>query len=206
MKIITISREFGSGGREIGKRLSDVLGFDYYDKEIITQIAQNKKMDENYIENMLENQGWRTIPLNFRTSFSGLSMQSLQVEMLLEQRNVIEEIAKAGKNCVIVGRSADEILEDCNPLNIFICADLESKIKRSVERAPEDENLSEKEIKRKMRQVDKDRARTRDIISGSPWGNRGTYHLTVNTSSWHIKELTNAIADFAESFFNRTKV
>ena len=58
MKIITISREFGSGGRELGKRLADLLGFDYYDREIITSIARDTGLDEKYVANILERHGW----------------------------------------------------------------------------------------------------------------------------------------------------
>lgn len=68
MRIITISREFGSGGRELGKRLADWLGFDYYDREIITAIAQNQGLDEKYAENTLDNHGWQTIPVTFHRS------------------------------------------------------------------------------------------------------------------------------------------
>ena len=70
MRIITISREFGSGGRELGKRLADELGFDYYDREIISSIAAKQGLDENYVENMLENSAWQTVPLTFRHSFA----------------------------------------------------------------------------------------------------------------------------------------
>ena len=69
MKIITISRQFGSGGRELGKRLADILGFDYYDREIITAISQSKGMDAGYIERTLNNHAWQNIPVTFRHSF-----------------------------------------------------------------------------------------------------------------------------------------
>ena len=62
MKIVTISREFGSGGRELGRRLADLLGFDYYDREIITAIAQAQGMDEGYVEKSLEDHAWQHIP------------------------------------------------------------------------------------------------------------------------------------------------
>ena len=68
MKIITISREFGSGGRELSKQLANVLGYDYYDKEIIATIASNTGMDENYIERNLEQDRWQNVPLTFHQS------------------------------------------------------------------------------------------------------------------------------------------
>lgn len=203
MKIITISREFGSGGREIGKRLADILGYDYYDKEIITSIARNKEMDENYVQQTLENQGWRNIALNFRSSFTGMEMNSIQIELLVEQKHVIEQIAAMGKDCIIVGRNADMLLDEYKPFKIFICAHMESKIDRCLERASENEKLSSREMERKIRRIDKNRAQTCAIITGSKWGRRDNYHITVNTSGWDIKGLTPAIADFSEKWFDR---
>lgn len=73
MRIITISREFGSGGRELGKRLADALGFDYYDREIIESIAKGQGLDEGYVEKALEEHAWRRVPLTFcRAPFPAL--------------------------------------------------------------------------------------------------------------------------------------
>lgn len=206
MKIITISREFGSGGRELGKRLADVMGFDYYDREIIAAIAHNKGMDEGYVEKALEHHGWQNVPLTFRHSFAGAAtMQSGRMDLLLEQKRVIEEIAKAGRDCVIVGRNADVLLAEYRPFNIFVCADIEAKIKRCMERADENEHLSRKELERMIRGIDKGRAQTRDIITGSRWGMSGNYHITINTTDWLIRDLTQAVADFADCWFGRAE-
>lgn len=113
MQVITISREFGSGGRELGKCLAELLNYDYYDREIITTIARQKGLDEGYVEKALENNVWQTIPLTFHRSFISIStMRSAQTNLLVEQKRVIEGIAKVGKNCVIVGRNADVLLAD----------------------------------------------------------------------------------------------
>lgn len=206
MKIITISREFGSGGRELGKRLAETLGFDYYDKEIITAIAGKQGLDESYVEKSLENHGWKNISLNYRRSFSSLAiLQSTQTNLLLEQKRIIESIATTGKDCVIVGRNADIILKKENPFNIFVCADMESKICRCIERAEKDENLSRREIEQNIRRIDRNRANTREIITNSKWGERDTYHLIVNTTDWNIKKLTPAVADFSTRWFGREK-
>jgi cytidylate kinase len=204
MRIITISREFGSGGRELGKRLADMLEWDYYDREIITAIAAEKGMDEDYVEKALEQQSWQGMPLHFRGSFS-LGQQSLQTGLLLEQKRVIEGVAKAGRDCVIVGRNADVLLRVYAPFNIFVCAEQESKIRRCLERSGEGEELSRREVERQMKRIDKGRAATREIITGSKWGAREGYHLTVNTTGWDIKELTPAVARFAENWFGRTQ-
>lgn len=205
MKIITISRQFGSGGRELGKRLADLLGYDYYDKEIISAIAQKQGLSAGYIESALENQAWQTVPLTFRRSFSGVtSLRSTQTSLLLEQKKVIESIAQRGRDCIIVGRNADVILQAYHPFNLFVCADLDAKIQRCLERAGEGEQLTPKEIRQHIRRIDKNRAQTRQIITGSEWGEACTYHLTVNTTGWNIKELTPAVAEFAARWFGRT--
>ena len=204
MRIITISREFGSGGRELGKRLADALGFDYYDREIISAIAERRGVDETYVTKALEGHGWRNVPLTLRHTFgSAFSPHTGRTDLLLEQTHVIKKIAETGKDCVIVGRNADVLLREYGPFNLFVCADMEARIRRCVERAPGDEKLSPKELERKIRGIDKNRARTRDIITGSRWGERGSYHLTVNTTSWEIKELTPAVAEFAHRWFGR---
>ena len=122
MKIITISREFGSGGRELGKRLADVLGFAYYDREIITAIAEKQGLDENYVEKALERGALPNFPLSYRNSFVTLGATfSAHTDLLLEQKRVLESIAKLGQDCVIVGRNADVLLEEYQPFNVFVC-------------------------------------------------------------------------------------
>jgi|LSQX01.1.fsa_nt_gb cytidylate kinase len=201
MKIITISREFGSGGRELGKHLADVLGYDYYDKEIIATIASNTGMDENYIERNLEHDRWQNVPLTFHQSVTSLSLDSTHTDLLLERKRVIEEIAKTGKNCIIVGRNADVLLREYRPFNIFVCADLETKCRRCMERSSEDECLNAKELERKIHKIDKRRAQTRALITDSDWGDRSAYHLILNTTDWDLKELALALAEFAKRWF-----
>lgn len=207
MQIITISREFGSGGRELGKRLADILSYDYYDKEIIEKIAENKGMDKDYTAFILENPAWRTVPLHFRRSFSGMTAlqaeQKLQTSLLLEQKRVIEAIVEVGRDCVIVGRNADVLLKAYHPLRLFVCAEMSEKIRRCMERAESGENLTHREIERKIRSIDKNRQQTREMISGSRRGECSAYHLIINTTEWEIKELAPAVAEFAKHWFGR---
>lgn len=203
-RIITISREFGSGGRELGKRLADLLGCEYYDREIIAAIAGETGLDENYVERTLDNHAWQNIPLHFRHSFANVSMvQPVQTGLLIEQKRVIEGIAKAGKDCVIVGRNADILLADEKPFSIFVFAGMEAKIRRCMERADHGENLSRKEIEQNIRRIDKNRARTREMLSGSKWGDPSACHLMINTTDWNIRELAPAVAQFVSGWFGR---
>lgn len=206
MRIITISREFGSGGRELGKRLAEALGYDYYDREIVEAIAANKGLDEEFIEKSLETNTWQSAPLTLRHSFHNpVMMQDVQTSLLIEQRKVLEGIAKQGKNCVIVGRNADVILEKENPCSIFVCANLDAKVLRCMERAEEGENLTRKQIVQNIKRIDKNRARTREMITGAKWGDAKAYHLTVNTTGWNIKDLVPAIASFVNCWFENLK-
>ncbi len=204
MRIITISREFGSGGRELGKRLADMAGYDYYDSEIISAIAKKSGLDEKYIENTLSNHGWQNQTITFRgTLGSSAYMQSSKVALLLEQKKVIEEIAELGKDCVIVGRNADVILENYHPFNLFVCAQTEAKVNRCLMRTSPEEKLTQKEILSEMKKIDKMRARTREVISGSSWGQRDLYHLTINTTDWEIKDLVPSVYEYSRCFFEK---
>lgn len=204
MNIITISREFGSGGRELGKRLSDILGYDYYDREIISAIAEKRGLSESFVEKSLEGISTKKRPITFGRSFTyAISMGLESTKLLSEQTTLIKDIAKKGGNFVIVGRNADVILKEYNTFNIFVYADMEAKISRCIRRAEYGENLSPKEIEQNIKNIDKARKKTREIISGSEWGNIKNYDLAVNTTSWSIKELAPAIAEFAKGYFGR---
>ena len=206
MNIITISREFGSGGRELGKRLADKLNYDYYDSEIISAVAKNSNMNENYVEDVLSNHGWKNQIITFRGTLTSTAyIQNSKVALLLEQKKVIENIAKLNKDFIIVGRNADVILQEYKPFNIFVCASKEAKLKRCKERAKESENLTDKELLNKMKQIDKIRKQTRELLSNSPWGERESYHLIINTSDFIVKELVPIIADYASCYFGKEK-
>lgn len=204
MRIITISREFGSGGRELGKHLAGLLGIDYYDREIITAIAEQNGLDEGYVEMALEKRDWQSMPLTFGRSFAGINgMQQMQTNLLVAQKYVIEGIAKAGKDCVIVGRNADVLLADKEPFHMFVCAGMDAKVRRCMERASEGENISRKGVEQNIRRIDKARARTREILGGGKWGEANAYHLTVNTEGWNMEELASAVEGFVRRWYGR---
>ena len=209
MRLITISRQFGSGGRELGKRISDILGWDYYDKEIIQRLADDQGLDPDYVKSVLSNHGWNSIPMTFRSSFSSAVFSNdfngdIRTSLMVRQREIIENIAAAGNDCVIVGRDADIILSDHAPFRIFVCADLQSRIDRCM-RFEEKKNecrLSEKEIEKNIRRIDKERSRIRELLTGLPWGDAGAFDLSVNSSGWEIKALAAAVSEFALKWFD----
>lgn len=197
MHIITVAREFGSGGRELGKRLADLLGFDYYDREIIAAIAEKHGLSEGYVDYVLENHAWTSLPITFHHSFHlPVLLAEPQTKLISTQREVIEKIAAGPHNAVIVGRQADVILEEYHPFRIFVCAAESSRVRRCMERAPEGENLTAHAVRKNMRVIDKNRAKSREFLSDLPWGSPASYDLTVNTTDCEIKALSEALAAF----------
>lgn len=203
MRIITISREFGSGGRELGKRLAEEMGFAYYDKEILSMISEKMQMDEGYIEKELHKSITITYPYTIRRSFYQTPSQvSLVPKLLAEQNKIIRFLAEK-EDCIIVGRGADAILREYHPFSIFVYADQEYKVARCRNRAPEDERLSENELKRKMKQIDKSRTDTYALVSDYSWGDKKAYRLCINTSGISIPRIVPCLADFAKIWFER---
>lgn len=201
-RIITVSREFGSGGREIGKRLADELGFEYYDREIIEQVAKESNLDPAYVENALNGNFALSFPVTFgRTFFYADTIQQNITDLLVAEQNIIKSLAKSGKDMIIVGRSADVLLKKYNPLNIFVYADMESKIKRCRWRAPINEQYTDKELAKKIKQVDAGRARQRRFLTDSEWGAKESYHLCINTTGINIKSLIPPLAEFIKNYF-----
>jgi len=205
MRIITINREFGSGGREIGKRLADELGFAYYDKEVITAIAKKSNLDTDYIEKALESDSWQNYPMIFSHTFNYIPVMEIPGPTIIKwQTEAIREIAKRG-DCVIVGRAADAILSEENPFRIFVYADNQSKIERCRKRAPEDEHLTDREIEKKIRKIDKSRATNQNLVSLYAWGNREGFDLMVNTSGINLKTLIKPLSEYALAWFSKER-
>ena len=180
--VITLGREFGSGGRELGRRLADHLQIAYYDKEILTEISKRTQLTEEYVHNVVEHHPYPLLPITIGPVY-------------VEQSNIIKEMA-AASDCVIVGRCADYILRDIKPFRIFVYADMESRIRRCHARAPEGEHLSDKEMKQMIQKVDKGRAKYYEFYTGEKWGDKSSYDLCINTSNVVIKELVPHLAAF----------
>lgn len=202
-RIITISREFGSGGRELGKRLADLLGIPCYDHEIIELIAKENGFNEDYVAHVGEKSIEAAYPLTIGHRFGMQPFQVMEqpIRVAVAQRQIIENFAKQG-DCVIVGRAADVILKDFKPLNIFVYAEKDSKIERCQRRAPEGETLTAKEIESRMKQIDRNRAQHHQMYSDSKWGDKASYDLCVNTTRRYVKDIAPSIAKFCEDWFN----
>lgn len=203
MKIITISREFGSGGRELGKRLADALHVPCYDHEIIEMVAQRSGLDKNYVAHVSEKDIRLFYPTTIAHRFIAPHPVAQQpVSVAAAEHELIKKLADEG-DCVIVGRCADVVLRERRPLNLFVYADTQSKLTRCQQRAGEHEQLSERELLRKMKQIDRERAAYRGLFTEADWGRKESYHLCINTSGKEIKVLIPALAEYAKLWFGQ---
>ena len=176
-RIITISREFGSGGRFIGEEVAKKLGIAYYDKNIIGQIAEKSGLSPEYIQENAELSPKKGL---FAYAFSGRDITGKSVEdMVYEaQRNIILELAEK-EPCVIIGRNADYILKDRDDvLNVFIHGDMSEKIKRITGLY----NVKEKEAVKMMADTDKRRRTNYNFYTDQNWGKASNYTLCLNSS------------------------
>lgn len=196
-RIITIGREFGSGGREIGKRLSDHLQIAYYDKEIIEEIAKRTSLAEEYVHQIVEHRPNLYYPITIGHTLQSHGSDYLirqQTAVFAEQANVLREMAEKS-DCIIVGRCADYILREQNPFRLFVYADMDARMERCRQKAPDAEHLNDRQLRKRIQSVDKHRAHYYAYYTGQKWGARENYDLCVNTSNVPVKDITLALAN-----------
>ena len=176
-RIITISREFGSGGRFIGEEVAKKLGISYYDKNIINEIAEKSGLSPEYIQENAELSPKKGL---FAYAFAGRDITGKSVEdMVYEaQRKVIFDLAQK-ESCVIIGRNADYILKDRDDvLNVFIHGNMPEKIQRIIRLY----NVGEKEAVKMMADADKRRMTNYNFYTEQKWGKASNYTLCLNSS------------------------
>ena len=176
-RIITISREFGSGGRFIGEEVAKKLGIAYYDKNIINEIAEKSGLSPEYIQESAELSPKKGL---FAYAFAGRDITGKSVEdMVYEaQRKVILALAEK-EPCVIIGRNADYILKDRDDvLNVFIHGDAPEKIQRITRLY----NVGEQEAVKMMADIDKRRMANYNFYTEQNWGKASNYTLCLNSS------------------------
>ena len=195
-RVITIGREFGSGGREIGARLAGELGFAYYDKEIISAIADRSQLAEDYVNQVVENQIHTYYPITVASTLTAApedSVYAVNRSIFAAQAEILSELAEKS-DCVIVGRCADHILASHKPFRVYVYADMAHKIARCRARDEGDEKLSDKELEKRIRSIDKARAQYYRFYTGESHDDRMTYDLGINTSQIAISDAVAAIA------------
>ena len=194
--IICISRECGSGGRDLGDRIGEMLGIPVYGKELISKVAKKSDMSEEYVKNHEENPSYSHI-LGVPIGHPALGVQYDGImtpeKLFLVQTEVIKEIAREEKSCVFVGRCADIILQGRENLySFFVHAPREYRIERIMET----ENLSRREAKKKVKQIDWERSYYHDYYTGIKWGHPSNYDLVINTAKSGIDRAAGAIIEY----------
>ena len=191
-KIITISREFGAGGGEIGTRVADELGFDYCDKELILSAARDANLD---IERALSLDEKPPVIFGFTQSLFEMYSAPLDERVFFAQKEIIRKLAERGK-CVIVGRNANSILKAFdNSLHVFVHADKYWRAARlKKEKMPD---KSEKEILEDIKIVDKRRQKYCSHYTNTEFGASKHYDLCLSTSSLGIDKCVQIILELA---------
>lgn len=188
--IITISREYGSGGRAIGEEVAKNLGFSYYDKKIIAEIAKETGFDRNFIQDNAELAPKKGL---FSYAFVGRDVTGRSIEEMIyeAQHKIILELVEKGP-CVIVGRNADYILRDRDDvLNVYIHGNMEDKVKRICELY----QLSEEEARKQIHEVDKRRASNYHFYTEKIWGFAQNYDLSINSSQFGYEKCIRIIEE-----------
>ena len=180
-KIITISRQSGSGGREIGKKLAEELNIPFYDYKLISLAAKESGYSEELFTNVESKKTTNSLlfSLSSAANARGIFGKSLDDELFAIQTEIVRKVASEG-SCVIVGRCADYLLqEDFDTIDVFIYADSESKVRNIMER----KKLSEKEAAELVLLTDKRRAAYYNYYTDRKWGRVENYDIAINNSS-----------------------
>ena len=196
--LVTIDREYGSGGHEVGRRLAEKLGINFYDEELIEIAASQTGYNENYVKDNDE----KAPDYSLASLFSGVDtfQSSPYAKIQEEQFSIIREIAK--ESCVIVGRAADYILSEERHVSVFIFAPIEERLRRKLELEivnKKENPLDEASMIKKIKQKDKQRRRYYEFYTDNKWGGRDVYDLLINTSRTGIDGAVDIIMTYIES-------
>ena len=199
--IITIARQYGSGGREIGEHISEMLGIPLYDKQIISDAAAKGNLNEEVLKQTDETATNSLLyTLAMGSNIVGTTMHfgykmPLNDKLFILQSDVIKEYAANG-SCVVIGRCSDYVLRDePNILRIFIYGDLDHRKARVAERHPE---LRSSQIIDAINKTDKRRSTYYNFYTGNKWGKYDNYDIAINSSTLGIQGTANMIAEMAK--------
>ena len=197
-KIITITRQYGSGGHDIGKLLSERLGIPFYDKELISLAAKKSgvspevfaQADERMSNSLLYTLS--TGLYNYGNGFSAMGDLPMNDRLYILQHKIIKEKAEK-ETFVVVGRCADYILKEFdNVVKVFIYADLEVRAKRAVERR----GIEPSRARQAVSKADKNRANYYSFYSGQKWGAAENYDLCINSTRLTVQQAADLIIEY----------
>lgn len=190
-QIITINRQFGSGGREVGKRLADALGIRYYDKELINKIADATQFHPDYIEGVQESISSRHFFLTYGQTFATPHMMPSE-QIQIAQTEIITKLAEQ-EDCIIVGRHANYTLGE-KAFKVFIYStDMEARIKRCYEKVPTDRNKTPEQMRKDILKIDKQRRQYHNYYTAEEWRDMSGYNLCIDTAKVPVKKAVELI-------------
>ena len=200
--VITIGREFGSGGKYIGEKLAEELGMQLYDKEILNKVSEESGIDLKVLEEVDEKQEqsfWYTFARSMYSSADSILMMDeipSNEKLFIEQAKVIEELSEK-ENCIIIGRCSNLILKNRpDVLNVFVySSDIDFKINRKMKY----DNFSDKnEASKAIQRIDNERAAYYNYFSPTiKWGDKEGYDLMIDTSKYGVEAAIKIIKEYA---------
>lgn len=197
--VITIGREYGSGGKYIGERLAEELNLKLYDKELLNKVAEESGMDLNILEQMDEKQEesfWYTFAMSLyqQDSLDTLTEIPSNEKIFIEQSKIIEELSNK-EDCIIIGRCSNVILKNKpNVLNVFIySSELDFKVKRKMQYGNFE---SELEAIKAIEKIDKERETYYNYFTKKNWGDRNSYDLMIDTSKIGVDKAVELIKEY----------
>lgn len=199
-RVISISREFGSGGREIGFRLAKKLGIPFYDKELIDIAAEDSNISEELFhanDEIIDRKEWSEETYAPIDPFSPTYEIPVSDQLFVIQTKIIRQLAQNGP-CVIIGRCSDVIVEDS--FKVFICASLKKRAARlmSLEEIP---GIDTKKMEARIRSIDKKRKEYYQYYSGNEWGKPKNYDICLNSGNLGIDKCVDLIAELVNSIY-----
>lgn len=196
-KIVTITRQYGSGGREIGKRLAEQLGVEFFDNKLLDHAADHSGIHKSHFE---ENDEKRPNSFLYLLSTTyGQGGVPFDDTLFFAQLNSIQKIASE-QSCVIIGRCADYALRDFEGVvNIFICAPFEDRVKRAIEIY----DIAEKHAADYVKRIDKQRTSYYNYYTDKRWGAPSNYHLCLDSSALGIDGSVVLLKQFLDDFYSK---
>jgi len=192
--IITIGRQFGSGGKEIGEKVAQKLGYAFYDKELLTMAAEEQGFSAATMQHYDEKPTGSLIYSLYMTGAATGENLPLNQQLAFAQFNVIRKVAQAD-NCVIMGRCADYVLRDHPGLvSVFVHSDIERRVSRVMERA----NMNAEQARQAIKKTDRRRSSYYNYFTDRNWGGVDNYDLSVDSGRVGVEGAVELIAKFIE--------
>lgn len=186
--VITISREYGSGGRYIGRLVADKLGIKFYDRDLVEKLSEKTGLSTEYIENNEQKRG----VLDALNNGCYYNLTNAD-ELFVQESELIKDVAQ-NESCVIIGRCSDFILKDNKDvINIFVYSTMENKINRAIEKY----GLSKKDAEKEIENIDKLRSNHYKHYTGKVWGDNDNYDLCINSDTFGVEKAADMICEIA---------